>query len=100
MKRRSNSRSINFPAPGGCASRSPLLFSQPDLLLLDEPTNYLDLEGTLWRSSAANSRRSSSNKKRNKTTSGGTCSLPSIASKATKAAQAQSRLKMLAIWNP
>src|SRR5712675_136901 len=24
------------------------LFAAPDLLLLDEPTNYLDLEGTLW----------------------------------------------------
>ncbi len=24
------------------------LFAEPDLLLLDEPTNYLDLEGTLW----------------------------------------------------
>ena len=39
----------NFPAAGGCASRSAAtLFSAPDLLLLDEPTNYLDLEGTLW----------------------------------------------------
>jgi ATP-binding cassette subfamily F protein 3 len=91
------------------------LFAEPDLLLLDEPTNYLDLEGTLWLeehiyrgdySSFERQRRERQalDLKLAKAQEAQRKKLQAFVdrfrAKATKARQAQSRLKLLAKLEP
>ncbi len=88
------------------------LFAAPDLLLLDEPTNYLDLEGTLWledhlanyprtvivishdRDLLDTSERQADERKRLQ------AFVDRFKAKASKARQAQSRVKMLERMKP
>src|ERR1700724_1588615 len=90
------------------------LFAAPDLLLLDEPTNYLDLEGTLWLEDhlanyprtvivishdremldAKHAKRQEAERKRLQ------AFVDRFKAKASKARQAQSRVKMLEKMKP
>src|SRR6266550_1411462 len=90
------------------------LFAAPDLLLLDEPTNYLDLEGTLWLEDhlanyprtvivishdrdlldAKHAKRQADERKRLQ------AFVDRFKAKASKARQAQSRVKMLEKMKP
>src|SRR5208282_4936893 len=80
-----------------------VLFSEPDLLLLDEPTNYLDLEGVLWLTDYLRGCPSTIvviSHDRDLLDDVADHILHLDRASATKARQAQSRLKMLARMEP